>query len=83
MSPADFGRLLARLSGEGGGARCQFVSPSPWGPTQCGLPADHEPPHAFRAPIQLAGNEDEQAVVDAFFANHPGLDDRWKARTDE
>jgi len=28
-------------------ARCQHVSPSPWGPTQCALPLDHEERHAY------------------------------------
>jgi len=27
--------------------RCQHVSPSPWGPTQCALPADHDGRHAY------------------------------------
>ena len=27
--------------------RCQFVSPTPWGPSQCALPEGHEERHAF------------------------------------
>ena len=27
--------------------RCQHVSPSPWGPTQCCLPLDHDDRHAY------------------------------------
>ena len=27
--------------------RCQFVSPSPWGPTQCALAEGHEERHAY------------------------------------
>jgi len=27
--------------------RCRYVSPSPWGPTQCALPDDHDGRHAY------------------------------------
>jgi len=35
--------------------RCQHVSPSPWGPTQCALPLDHEGRHAYSPSESIKG----------------------------
>jgi len=44
-------RLLAEARADreeaGGGPRCQHVSPSPWGSTQCALPDGHDGRHAY------------------------------------
>jgi hypothetical protein len=65
-------RLRTVLDGTGqqDTRRCQHVSASPWGPTQCALPDGHTEQHAY-SPSESTGQQDTRP---ASMFRTPGFD---------